>query len=79
MFTLVDTPKMMNSVNALMLAYRRVTKENISEHLGISVGAAHKIVNDEHAFSEISCHCVLKILTSERRGKSSCPIQLGYE
>ena len=43
MLTVPGTPAMVNSVNADILADRRVTKEYISEQLGIFVVTEHKI------------------------------------
>ena len=45
-----STLEMLDSVNALILSGWRVTIDNISEHLGISVVTAHKIVHDDFAF-----------------------------
>ena len=50
---MVSTPEMVDSVNALILADRRV----VSEQLGISVGTVHRIVYDDLDFSKASC-CV---------------------
>ena len=47
---MVGIPEMVDSVNALILADRRVTIEDISEQLGISVGIAHKIILDACLF-----------------------------
>ena len=41
----MSTPGMVDSVNALIFVDRRLTKEDISEKLGISVSIAHKIVH----------------------------------
>ena len=47
---MATTPEMVHSVNTLNLTDRIVTKEDIYELLGISVGTAHKIVNDDLGF-----------------------------
>ena len=44
------TPEMMDSVYVLILVYRRITIEEISEQLGISVGTVHKIMHEHFAF-----------------------------
>ena len=41
---------MVGSVNALIFANRRVTIDDILEHLGISLGTPHKIVHDKPTF-----------------------------
>ena len=65
---MVSSPEMVDSVNALFLANRRVTIENISEHLGISVITTHKIVHDDHlAFSKVSSCCITKMLMPEHK------------
>ena len=46
-----NTLEMTNSVNALILADRRIKIEDISEKLGISVGIVHKNVRDDLASS----------------------------
>ena len=47
---------MVDSVNTLVLANRKVTiEENISDKLVISVGSGHKIEHDELVFSKVSC------------------------
>ena len=46
----------MDSVHTLILADRRITIEDISEQLGISVDTVHKTVHDDLAFSKVS-HC----------------------
>ena len=43
-------PTMVDSVNMLLLADKRVKTEDISESLGIYVGTVHKIVHDDLAF-----------------------------
>ena len=48
--TIASTSEMVDSVNALILVDRRVATQDISEHQGISVGTAHKIVPDDPAF-----------------------------
>ena len=48
-----NTPEMVDSVNVLILANRRVTIKDISEQLGISVGTAHKIVYYDLSSSSI--------------------------
>ena len=45
----VSTPEMVDLVNALILADRRVTLEVISEKLGISVGTTRKLCMDDLA------------------------------
>ena len=62
-----STPEMVDSVNALILADRRVSIKDISEQLGISLGTANKIVHDELAFSKVSCRWVPKTLTPEHK------------
>ena len=52
--TMPSTPEMVDSVNALILFDRRVTKEDISE-LEISLSTTHKIMHDDLAFSNVSC------------------------
>ena len=47
---IVSTPEIVDSVKVLILTDRKVTIENISEELGISVGTTHKIVYDNHCF-----------------------------
>ena len=42
---------MVDSVNAVILADRKVTIEDISEQLGISVDKAYKILHDNFTFS----------------------------
>ena len=51
---MVSTPEMVDSVNAFILADRRITIEDISEQQGISVGTAHKTAW-QSCFSEVSC------------------------
>ena len=46
---MTTSTEMVHSVNVFILADRRVTMENISEKLTISVGTAHKTWNDEFA------------------------------
>ena len=58
-FKMATTSKIVNSVNPLILADRRVIIEGVSELQGISVGTAHKIVHDDLAFSKVSCCWVL--------------------
>ena len=65
--TIVTSPEMVDSVNAFILADRRVTIEDISEQLGIFVGTAYKIVHDNVAFFPVSCHWVAKMLISEHK------------
>ena len=45
-----DTPEMVDSVHAPILAGKSLTIENISEQLGISLGTAHIIVHDDLVF-----------------------------
>ena len=56
---MASTPEMMDSVNVLILADRGVIIEDISEQLGISVGATHKSAHEHLAFSNVSSHWVL--------------------
>ena len=60
--TMVSPPEMLDSVNALILADRRIRIEDISEQLEISASTAHKIVHDD--FSKVSCHWVSQCKTS---------------
>ena len=53
--TMVSTPEMVDSVNAPILADRRVTIKDISKQLRIFVGTAHKIVHDDIVFSKVNC------------------------
>ena len=53
------TPEMVDSVNAPTLVDKRVTIEDISEQLGISVDTEHKSVYDNHDLSKITCRWVL--------------------
>ena len=50
---MASTPEIMDSVNELILANRRVIMEDISKQLQISVSIAHKIVQDDFAFSKV--------------------------
>ena len=65
---MTNTPEMIESVNAFILADRRLTIEDISEHLGNSVGTAHKILHDDLGFIKVSCYSVLP----GQRKVSSC-------
>ena len=56
--TMASTPEMVDIVNALILANRRVTIEEISKQLWKSLGTTHKIVHDYHIFSKVSYHWV---------------------
>ena len=49
--TMVGIPEMVDSVDTLILANRRVTREDISEQVGIFVDTEHKIVDDNFALS----------------------------
>ena len=53
---------MVDSVNAVILADRKVTIEDISEQLGISVDKVYKILHDDLAFSKISYRWLPKLL-----------------
>ena len=59
---MVSSPEMLDSVNVLILANRRVRTESISVQLEISASTAHKIVHDD--FSKVSCHWVSQCKTS---------------
>ena len=59
--TMASTPEMVDSVNMLILPDRRISIENISKQLGISVDTAHKILPDDLAFSKVICHWVLPV------------------
>ena len=52
--TMASTLEMVDLVNALILADKRVTIEDISEW-GISVATTHKIVHDNLVFSKVIC------------------------
>ena len=52
---LMSTLEMVDSVNVLILVNRRVTIEEISEKLGISVSITQKIVHDDLTFSKVNC------------------------
>ena len=55
---------MVDSVNTLIFADRRITIADISEQLRISVGKAYKILYDDLAVNEqINVQCVSYILT----------------
>ena len=54
MLTMANTPEMVESVNELILAERRVKTEDISDQQEISVDTANKIGHDDLAFSEVS-------------------------
>ena len=56
--SLASTPKMVDSVNELILGEGRVIIEEISEQMGISMGTAHKTVHDDLTFSNFSCRWV---------------------
>ena len=56
--TMVSIHEMVDSVNTLIWAARRITKEDISEQLGINVGTTQKIVLDDISFSKVSCRLV---------------------
>ena len=51
-------PELVDSVNVLILADRRITIEGISEQLEISIGIAQNIVHDDLAISKIIYHWV---------------------
>ena len=51
--TMASTPEMVDSVNALILADRRIIIKDISEQLGISVGTAYKNVHGELVLSVV--------------------------
>ena len=53
--TMLSQPEIEYLVDALILATRRVTKEDISEQLRISVGKEHKTVHDDLGFFRVSC------------------------
>ena len=46
---------MLDSVNVLILANRKIRKENISEQLWIPVGAIHKILFSDLVFPDVNC------------------------
>ena len=52
--TKARTPEMVDLVNAFILSDKRVTVENISEQLKISVRTAHKIVHRDLSLSKVS-------------------------
>ena len=58
---------MVDSFNALILANRRVTIEDISELMEISMATAHKIVHDDLCFSKVTCCWVPKMLMTEHK------------
>ena len=76
---------MVDSVNALILAYWKFTIEDISEQLGISVGLAYKIIHDDITFSRVCCYWVSKMLTPDHRQRRvmwwdmSLPLQAWVE
>ena len=49
-----STPDVGDSVNVLILADRRVTIEDLSEQLKISMGTAYKIMHDDHVFFKVN-------------------------
>ena len=58
---MVSTPEVVDSVDTHIFADRRITIEDISEQLGISVGTIHKLVYEVFAFSTISCRLISTI------------------
>ena len=57
---------MAGSVNALIMADRIITVENISVQFGNSVGTRQETVHDDFAFSKVSCREIPKILILEK-------------
>ena len=51
---MANSPERVDSVNALILADRRVSVEVISKQLASSVGTKHKIVLDDFVFFKLS-------------------------
>ena len=72
---------MADSDYVLILTDRRVTKENISKQLWISLGRVCKIVHNDLALSKVSCHWVHKMLTLEHKAARIVETisQFGYE
>ena len=56
--TMVKTPGMVDSVNALILVVSRVIIKHIPEKLGISVRRKCKIMDDDLPFSKVLCVCI---------------------
>ena len=50
---MANTPEMVNSVNAPILADSRITIEEISEQLEISIGVVYKTVHNDLVFSKL--------------------------
>ena len=57
----------LNSVNVLILADEKVTIEDISEQLEISVGTVHQTAHDDLACSKVSCCWVPKMLMPKHK------------
>ena len=66
---MVITPEMVDSVNALILSDRRVSIEDISEQLAISVDTAHKIMHDALVFLKGSTRTIQPLPTKKKRKK----------
>ena len=65
---------MVDSVNVLILAYRRFLIDDIFERLGISVGTSPEIAQDNVVFSKVGCWLLPKTMTPEHKHeKSSYP------
>ena len=62
---IVNTPEIVDSVTVLILAYKEVTIEDISEQFGISEGTAHKNVCNDLTFFKVGCHWISKMLPLE--------------
>ena len=67
--TEVRSPEVIESVNDLIQSDRRVTVDDITRTLSLSVGTAHKIVHNDLGYSKVSCWWVPKMLTSEHKLK----------
>ena len=75
---------MVDSVSLFILAERWVTIEDISEQIRISVGTVHKIMDDDFAFSKVSCYWVpkkmmpeCKALYNSKNSENHQPVWLG--
>ena len=72
--TEVMSPEVIKSFNDLIQFNRKVTVDDITKTLNLSVGTAHKIVHDDLGYSKVSCGwCQRCLLQSTNRRGSSCP------
>ena len=75
--TMASTSEMVDSFSADILSKWSVKIQSIYEQLNISVGTAHKIVYDDHYFSNVSWCWFPKMLTLENKQECSViPINL---